>query len=148
MTPNPSPSRDFVWPARVYWEDTDAGGVVYYANYLKFFERARTEWLRALGIEQQRLAEQQRLLFVVGSAQLRYLASARLDDALLVSVAPQRIGGASLDLLQEVRLGAAPQAAAFAELPLLTTLQVRVACVSADGMRPTRLPSELLDRLG
>ena len=148
MTPNPSPSRGFVWPARVYWEDTDAGGVVYYANYLKFFERARTEWLRALGIEQQRLAEQRRLLFVVGSAQLRYLASARLDDALLVSVAPQRIGGASLDLLQEVRLGAAPQAAVFAELPLLTTLQVRVACVDADGMRPARLPSDLLDRLG
>ena len=141
-------NRAFVWPVRVYWEDTDAGGVVYYANYLKFFERARTEWLRALGVEQQRTAERQGLLFVVSSAQLRYLASARLDDALLVSATPQRIGGASIDLLQEVRRGDPEQSAAFAELPLLTTLQVRVACVSAEGMRPARLPQQLLERLG
>ena len=140
-------NRAFLWPVRVYWEDTDAGGVVYYANYLKFFERARTEWLRALGLEQQRLAEQQRLLFVVGSAQLRYLASARLDDALLVSAVPQRVGGASIDLLQEVRRGCSEQASSFADLPLLTTLQVRVACVDADGMRPARLPREVLERL-
>jgi tol-pal system-associated acyl-CoA thioesterase len=77
----------FVWPVRVYWEDTDAGGVVYYANYLKFCERARTEWLRALGLGQQAMAERDGLLFVVSSAQVRYRAPARLDDQLMVSVA-------------------------------------------------------------
>ena len=75
----------FTWPVRVYWEDTDAGGIVFYANYLKFFERARTEWLRSLGIEQQRLREATGGLFVVTDAQLRYHRSARLDDLLLVT---------------------------------------------------------------
>ena len=80
----------FRHPLRVYWEDTDAGGVVFYANYLKFFERARTEWLRALGVGQQRLREDQGLMFVVADTALRYLRAARLDDQLDVTVAVRR----------------------------------------------------------
>ena len=74
------PERGFSWPIRVYWEDTDAGGIVFYANYLKFFERARTEWLRSLGIEQQRLKEASGGMFVVAETTLKYLHPARLDD--------------------------------------------------------------------
>ncbi len=141
---------------RVYWEDTDAGGVVYYANYLKFCERARTEWLRALGLGQQTLAERDGLLFVVSSAQVRYLAPARLDDQLMVSVAVTQAGGASLDLLQEVRRnttaaapapGMAANPAAEAATTLLASVQVRVACVQAGSFRPTRLPPAVLHAL-
>jgi tol-pal system-associated acyl-CoA thioesterase len=132
----------FVWPVRVYWEDTDAGGVVYYANYLKFCERARTEWLRALGLGQQAMAERDGLLFVVSSAQVRYLAPARLDDQLMVSVAVAQAGGASLDLLQEVR-----RSASAATTTLLASVQVRVACVQSGSFRPTRLPPAVLQAL-
>ena len=76
-------SAVFSWPVRVYWEDTDAGGIVFYANYLKFFERSRTEWLRARGINQQALRDTTGGMFVVGEAHVRYLRSARLDDCLL-----------------------------------------------------------------
>ena len=78
-------SQPFHWPVRVYWEDTDAGGIVFYANYLKFFERARTEWLRSLGLEQQRLREQTGGVFVVSETALRYQRPARLDDLLQIS---------------------------------------------------------------
>ena len=84
----------FQFPVRVYWEDTDAGGIVFYANYLKFFERARTEWLRAAGVEQQALRDSTGLMFVVAGTQLRYLAPARLDDHLEVRTDLARIGGA------------------------------------------------------
>jgi tol-pal system-associated acyl-CoA thioesterase len=131
---------------RIYWEDTDAGGVVYYANYLKFCERARTEWLRGLGFQQQQMAERDGLLFVVSTANLRYAAPARLDDEIDVSVVVVDAGGASLDLRQEVRRHTAG-AAGFADQPLLATLQVRVACVRADTMRPARLPVEVLRAL-
>src|SRR5690349_5802137 len=77
-------SKVFTWPVRVYWEDTDAGGIVFYANYLKFFERARTEWLRSLGIEQRELRASTGGIFVVGETSVRYHRPARLDDELLV----------------------------------------------------------------
>ena len=80
------PARVFVWPVRVYYEDTDFGGVVYYANYLRFFERARTEWLRSLGVDQQRLAAEDGLQFVVRRAEIDFLRGARLDDMLEVTV--------------------------------------------------------------
>ena len=79
---------EFCWPVRVYWEDTDAGGIVFYANYLKFFERARTEWLRSLGLEQQALRQRSGGMFVVSEASLRYHRVARLDDELLVTARP------------------------------------------------------------
>lgn len=121
---------EFSWPVRVYWEDTDAGGVVFYANYLKFFERARTEWLRALGVEQGALREESGAMFVVADVQLRYLASARLDDQLRVTVLVREQGGASLVLAQE----------AWRDEVLLCEGVIRVGCVSADDLRPRRMP--------
>jgi acyl-CoA thioester hydrolase len=122
---------------RVYWEDTDAGGVVFYANYLKFFERARTEWLRALGVEQQRLKDESRLIFVVVGADIRYHAPARLDDVLRIDVALAHSGPASLLLAQRaLRAGT-----------LLAAAQVRIGCVNADTWRAQRLPPALLAAL-
>ncbi len=94
----------FEFPIRVYWEDTDAGGIVFYANYLKFFERARTEWLRSLGIEQSRLREATGGIFVVGETSVRYLRPARLDDELLVTASVRETGRASLIIAQQALL--------------------------------------------
>ena len=130
-------STAFEWPVRIYWEDTDAGGIVFYANYLKFMERARTEWLRAAGVGQQALADGHDLIFVVTDTRLRYRAPARLDDLLHVSVEPVELGRARLVLAQRVRLGD-------------TTLvegEIAVACVERATMRPRRIPSDLLSRL-
>lgn len=92
--------QDFVFPIRVYYEDTDAGGVVFYANYLKFFERARTEWLRHLGVSQHQLAQEQQVVFVVVGTQLTYKKPARLDDALLIRSRITKIGNASIHFEQ------------------------------------------------
>ena len=124
---------DFSWPLRVYYEDTDAGGIVYYANFLKFFERCRTEWLRALGFDQARLAAQERLQFVVTELAVRYLKPARLDDRLDVSARLVRVGAASLHFEQQLRRDG----------ELLATGQVKVACVSADTLAPAAMPAGL-----
>jgi acyl-CoA thioester hydrolase len=123
---------------RVYWEDTDAGGVVFYANYLKYFERARTEWLRALGFEQQRLQRDEGALFVVSEAQIRYHVPARLDDVLHVDVRLERAGRASLELRQSARR---------ADGALLADGQVRLGCVDAARWQPRRLPDNLFAAL-
>ncbi len=133
-------SPAFCLPLRVYWEDTDAGGVVYYANYLKFAERARTEWLRALGLDQQHLADTEGLLFVVGSVEVRYLRPARLDDRLLVEVHVAARHGASLEFVQPIRRD-------DPERTLLAQARVLVACVQAGSLRPRRLPAPLLRAL-
>lgn len=122
---------------RVYWEDTDAGGVVYYANYLKFFERARTEWLRVLGIEQQAVREQSGAMFVVADVQVRYLAPARLDDLLNVTVKVLANRQASLQVEQQAWRGET----------LLAEGTVRVGCVDANTLRPRRIPAAVLDAL-
>ena len=127
----------FVWPARVYWEDTDGGGIVYYANYLRFLERARTEWLRQLGHSQQRLREEG-ILFTVVSLEIEYRAPARLDDELEVSCEPQPQGPASLRFAQSIW-----RRAAGVERELLAEASVRVACVDARTLRPRRLPAFL-----
>ncbi|MFY8103564.1 MAG: YbgC/FadM family acyl-CoA thioesterase, partial [Ramlibacter sp.] len=93
----------FEFPIRVYWEDTDAGGIVFYANYLKFFERARTEWLRSLGVSQQALREQAGGMFVVTDTAVRYLKPAVLDDLITVSARIETAGRASLTIAQEAR---------------------------------------------
>src|SRR5690349_25101512 len=95
------PAAEFTWTIRVYYEDTDAGGVVFYANYLKFFERARTEWLRAAGHGQQALVESTGTMFVVTDSRLRYLLPARLDDLLTITVDPERIGRARITVAQQ-----------------------------------------------
>ncbi|ABD69261.1 4-hydroxybenzoyl-CoA thioesterase [Rhodoferax ferrireducens T118] len=123
---------------RVYWEDTDAGGVVFYANYLKFFERARTEWLRSLGVEQSALQAQTGAIFVVADVQLRYLASARLDDLIQVSVKVVAQGQASMQLEQQAWRGDT----------LLAQGLIRVGCVDAASLRPRRMPEQVLMALG
>jgi acyl-CoA thioester hydrolase len=134
----------FSWPVRVYWEDTDAGGIVFYANYLKFFERARTEWLRSLGLAQRRLREQGAGMFVVTHSDLRYLRPARLDDLLLVTARLSDAGRASLTIEQQVLLS---PSSADTTLTLLCEGSVRVGWVHPDRLRPQRIPAELLGLL-
>lgn len=128
---------DFVWPVRVYWEDTDAGGVVYYANYLKFLERARSEWLRSLGFEQDVLRDQAGVVFVVRRVVVDYLAPARFNDALTVTVAPGAIRGASLDVRQTVDAGPTR----------LVCAGVTLACVDAARFKPVKIPTPLFQAL-
>lgn len=134
----------FEWPVRVYWEDTDAGGIVFYANYLKFFERARTEWLRSLGLGQHALREQTGGMFVVTDAQLKYLQAARLDDMLRVTACVQEVGRASLAMLQQAWLqlptGTVPTEMASTSPVLLCEGRIRIGWVSADHLRPQRMP--------
>ena len=123
----------FEWPVRVYWEDTDGGGVVYYANYLKFLERARTEWLRALGYSQTALAVDPGILFMVVNLQLEYLKPARLDDALRVTCEPERDGRVSMRIRQRIlRDDGSGEPLVLAD--------VRVACLDARSLRPRRIP--------
>ena len=133
MTPQPV----FSWPVRVYWEDTDAGGIVFYANYLKFFERARTEWLRSLGVAQGELKERVGGLFVVSETSVRYLAPARLDDELLVTAQLEASGRASLIIAQEARRGD----------HLLAVGTIRIGWVDAATLRPGRIPDAILSVL-
>lgn len=119
---------------RVYYEDTDAGGIVYYVNYLKFMERARTERLRALGFAQSQLADEN-LLFVVHSAEARYHAPARLDDELIVSAEIEELNRASLRFRQQVRRAS--------DMALLCEGRFLVACVRADNLKPRAIPEVL-----
>ena len=125
----------FSWTVRVYWEDTDGGAIVYYANYLRFLERARTEWLRALGQSQFALAQEPGILFTVVSMQIDYRAPARLDDELEITCEPHAQGPASLRFAQRIYRHAQARRA-----QLLAEAQVRVACVEAGRLRPRRLP--------
>ena len=137
--PNPPLAAPAVYrhPLRVYWEDTDAGGVVFYANYLKFFERARTEWLRALGVGQQQLLQQRGLMFVVAETALRCLRPARLDDLLDITVAVAEAGRASLRLQQQALRGG----------ELLAAGDIRIGCVAGAHFKPSRIPAEILEKL-
>jgi len=129
--------RGFTWPVRVYYEDTDAGGIVFYANYLKFFERARTEWLRACGVDQRRLAEETGVLFVVRSTALDYRLPARLDDVVTTVSRVEKLGRASVDFVQE----------AWRDGTLLVTGVIRVACVDGAAMRPAPIPAHVHEAL-
>jgi acyl-CoA thioester hydrolase len=129
---------EFSWPARVYWEDTDGGAIVYYANYLRFLERARTEWLRAQGHSQLALAREPGILFTVVSVQVDYRAPARLDDELEITCAPSAEGAATLRFAQRIYRTVDARRA-----ELLVEAQVRVACVDAATLRPRRLPQFL-----
>ncbi len=140
----------FSWPIRVYWEDTDAGGIVFYANYLKFFERARTEWLRALGVGQQALRDSTGAMFVVSQTEVRYLAPARLDDRLGVTVQLQTAGRASMTLFQQAwKLAAEPAGRSQhpATPQLLAEGSIRIGCVDAGTFRPCRIPTPVLAAL-
>ena len=131
--------EDFRWPVRVYWEDTDAGGIVYHASYLRFMERARTEWLRAEGFGQQRLRDEDGILFTVTRLAIEYRAPARYDDRLQVGVRIARARRASLHLQQAVQ---------HEDGRLLASAEVQVACLDAASMRPRALPPLLRSELG
>ena len=135
----------FHWPLRIYWEDTDAGGIVFYANYLKFFERARTEWLRERGVGQQQLRELTGGMFVVSDAQLRYHRPARLDDELIVTAQLQESGRASLTIGQQALLK--PEQMTDSRPMLLCEGTIRIGWVDAATMRPARMPGFLLEQL-
>jgi acyl-CoA thioester hydrolase len=134
--------RVFHWPVRVYWEDTDAGGIVFYANYLKFFERARTEWLRHLGVNQHALRESTGGMFVVSTSQLNYLRPARLDDMLTVSAELTQISRASMTITQTAQR--------MDETTGPVTLcvgTIGIAWVNAQTLRPERIPPHVVSVL-
>jgi acyl-CoA thioester hydrolase len=132
---------NFTWSVRVYYEDTDTGGVVFYANYLKFFERARTEWLRAAGVSQQALMESHRVMFVVRSTAVDYHAPAKLDDELKLSVVVERLGRASVQFMQEAwRIRGSHR-------QLLASGRIRVGCVDTVAFRPAPIPDEVLAKI-
>ena len=141
----PQGARVFQWPIRVYWEDTDAGGIVFYANYLKFFERSRTEWLRSLGIEQQSLKDSTGCMFVVTNATLRYCRPARLDDVLIVTASLIETGRASITIKQQALLK--KEQTDGQDAALLCEGTIRVGWVYADSLQPRRIPASLLDSL-
>ena len=132
----------FGFPLRVYWEDTDAGGIVFYANYLKFMERGRTEWLRAMGFNQQVLREQVGGMFVVSETAVKYHQSARLDDALWVTARVQEAGRVSLTIAQQVMLQREGQPDA-----LLAEGTIRIGWVDAATLKPGRIPAAILEQL-
>lgn len=134
------PPRKFCWPVRVYWEDTDGGGIVYYANYLKFLERARSEWLRSMGIDQAVLQLVERIQFAVVEAQVRYRRPARYDDLLVVSAAVESWRGASVTFAQDIRRGSETG-------ELLADGTIRVACLDSDQLKPRPLPPRMLEEL-
>ncbi len=142
-TTQPSSPSVFEHPIRVYWEDTDAGGIVFYANYLKFFERARTEWLRALGVSQQALRNETGGMFVVSETSVKYHRPAKLDDQLRVTASLAEAGRASLVIAQQAWLthdAGAPDT-------LLCEGTIRIGWVDASSLKPARIPSSVLERL-
>lgn len=129
-------SSVFTWEVRVYYEDTDAGGIVYYANYLKFFERARTEWLRSLEVNQDQLLREHDVMFVVKDVCANYHAPARLDDVIKLTLRIEKLGRASIQFVQQAWCGER----------LLNTAQVKVGCVDS-GLRPRALPDAVAARM-
>jgi acyl-CoA thioester hydrolase len=130
-------TEPFAHAVRVYWEDTDAGGVVFYANYLKFFERARTEWLRAAGFAQEQLRSELGVMFVVSETALRYHRPARLDDELRITVAPEAPRHVTLTLEQSATRGDTK----------LVDSRITIACVGAATLRPCRIPKPVIEAL-
>ncbi|MFT6332676.1 MAG: acyl-CoA thioester hydrolase [Lentimonas sp.] len=115
---------------RIYYEDTDFGGVVYYANYLKFFERARTDLLRSKNIVQSKLAQEHGIMFVVGNCQIQYLSPAKMDDLIAVSVEILEIKKASVRMQQEIKLGE----------KILAKIEIKIICVDKDSFKPRKIP--------
>lgn len=134
----PSTLDTFTWPVRVYYEDTDSGGVVYYANYLKFLERARTEWLRSLGFELDALAREHGAIFIVRSLSIEYLRPASFNDEIAATVELGEVGGGQIFLRQRI----------LRRKEELATAIVRLACVNTATFRPARIPSPVAARIG
>jgi acyl-CoA thioester hydrolase len=145
MSLSPPLHTPFQHPIRIYWEDTDAGGIVFYANYLKFFERARTEWLRAQGFGQQVLRDESGGMFVVSETTVKYHSPARLDDTLLVTAELQTGGKASLTIAQRAYLRAPGQTPSSDRL--LAEGTIRLGWVDATTLKPGRIPAPVLEAL-
>ena len=124
---------DFDWPVRVYWEDTDAGGIVYHASYLRFLERGRSEWLRARGVDQAALRERERLQFAVVDMQIEWKRAARFDDELVVVTTLGESRGASFSFAQRIVRG----------VELIVAATVRAAALDSDTLKPRRLPQHV-----
>ena len=126
----------FLWPVRVYYEDTDAAGIVYHANYLRFMERARTEWLRALGFEQDALAREHDVVFVITESTLAFKRAARFNDELVVRSTLERLRGASIEFAQTItdHLGGT-----------VCTARNVVACVTRSSLQPRRIPARMME---
>lgn len=139
---------DFVWPVRVYYEDTDSGGVVYYANYLKFMERARTEWLRAHGFEQPDLLRDHSVIFVVRSVQIEYLRPAQFDELLHVTVELSSLGRSQIEVAQRIEY---PQGHKYpegqAKNGVLTQASVRLVCVNGQSFKPVAIPAAIKEKI-
>lgn len=133
VTPKP-----FAWPIRVYYEDTDAQGVVYYANYFRFMERARTEWLRSLGVDQRALLNDERRMFVVAETQAAFKAPARFNDEIVVTAGLAKLGRATFDIEQNIYLD-------NLDGTLLLRSTVKAAFLNADTLRPLRVPASLFE---
>jgi len=136
-----SVAAPFRFELRVYWEDTDAGGIVFYANYLKFFERARTEWLRSMGHEQERMRTEYGLMFVVTHTSVHYRRPARLDDVVVVTVHVEHAGRAQMTVYQQALLTRGDRD------ELLAEGTIRVGCVDAGTFRPQRIPTSITQSL-
>lgn len=145
----------FLWPVRVYYEDTDAGGIVYHSNYLNFMERARTEWLRALGFEQDSLKQNMGVIFAVRSVNVDYLRPARFNDSLQVSVQVARVGKASITLKQNVRRESTADIA-NKDIPgenahgdnatdILCQATIKIASIDAVRFKPVPVPEQILE---
>ncbi len=128
-----APQQNFSRSYRVYWEDTDAGGVVYYANYLKFMERCRTDWLRSLGVDQGTLRERRQLQFAVASIAVDFLRPAVIDDEITVTTELDRLGGATIEFKQTIWRGDAQ----------LIDASTRIACLDSGSLKPRAIPKDL-----
>ena len=131
--------NEFLWPVRVYYEDTDSGGVVYYANYLKFMERARTEMLRSFGFEQDQLIEEQGVIFAVHSLSVQYKKPAVFNDELIVKTKISDCGRASFDFSQSVHRNS--------DKVLLCSAEIKVACINAEKFTPRVIPEKMLSKI-
>jgi len=146
--------KEFSWPVRVYYEDTDSGGVVYYANYLKFMERARTELLRSIGYEQDQLQQELGIIFAVHSANIQYKKPARFNNELNVLTSITSLGKASIDFKQSIYLEPSQEVAVSTgsvspELPadLLSAAEIKIACLNATKFTPQSIPASIIEKI-
>jgi len=144
-----SASREFSWPVRVYYEDTDSGGVVYYANYLKFMERARTEFLRSMGYEQDQLQQELGILFAVHSANIQYRKPARFNDELNVLTSIASLGKASIYFKQSVILQATHHVDSHVvgHGQTLAEADIKIACLNQEKFAPQSIPESIIKKI-
>ncbi len=146
---NTSNQNTFKWPVRIYYEDTDSGGVVYYANYLKFMERARTEWLRELGLQQDDLRDRLGVIFAVRQVKIDYLLPAKFNDYLVVTATMNKKGKASITFEQTVERSADKNqdSCGDSKREILAKAEIKIACLDASAFKPAVIPEEILDKI-